>query len=290
MTRVGVLRGGNAFGYDQSLKAGASALKHLANTHNVLDIFIDKNGTWHIQGTPVLPHEAAQRVDVIFNALHSFDKDAHHFLDYHSVPHTGANSLELAVINSRILAKQAFKTNAFKTPFHREIKPGASAIEIFRTFPMPAIVKYHTRPEVHIAQTIVDLEKYLKTDENIILEEYIPGTKVCVHVIENYRDQDIYVLPPVEIHPAKHVVPSNLAHKIKDELISLGKKIHEFLSLKHYSKSDFIIHPKRGIYLIRTSSMPDVTDGSSLVDALHSVGGNVPHFVNHLVDMALEGK
>lgn len=290
MTRVGVLRGGNSFGYDHSLKAGASALKHLHAAYQVQDIYIDKKGTWHIQGTPVLPHEAAQRVDVVFNALSSFNKDVHHFLDFHSVPHTGANSLELAMINNRILAKQAFKTNTFKTPFHKEIKPGTDPFTIFRTFPLPAIVKYHSKPDVHIVQSIADLEKYLKTDEHIILEEYIPGTKFSVHVIENYRDQEVYALPPVEVYPDKHIVPSHFGHYIKDELIQFAKKVHELLSLKHYSKSDFIVHPKRGIYLIRVDSMPDTTEESSLTQSLHAVGGDVSQFVTHLVELALEGK
>jgi len=290
MTRVGVLRGGNSFGYDQSIKIGNTVLKHLRDNHDAQDIFVDKSGKWHIQGIQVLPHEAAQKVDVIFNTLSTFDRDVHHFLDYHSVPHTGSGAIELAVLNNRLLAKKAFATNGLKTPFHKEITPGTDPYALFRTFPMPAIIKSFTKPDVIIVKTIEDLVQALQSPERLIIEEYIPGTKVSVHIIEKYREQDIYVLPPVEIHETKHVVPSNFTHTIKENLMNLARKAHEFLSLKHFSQSDFVVHPKRGIYLIRVSSLPDITEESAFAKSLESVGGNMPHFIEHTIEMALEGK
>lgn len=288
MTRVGVLRGGNSFGYDQSIKAGNTVLKHLRDKHDVQDIFVDKNGKWHIQGMCVLPHEAAQKVDVIFNTLTTFDRDVHHFLDYHSVPHTGSGAIELAVLNNRLLAKRAFSTNELKTPFHKEIAPGTDPYMLFRTFPMPAIIKSFTKPEVVIVKSIDELVKALQSPERLIIEEYIPGVKVSVHIIEKYREQDIYVLPPVEIYESKHVVPSNFAHSIKESLMNMAKKAHEFLSLKHFSQSDFVVHPKRGIYLIRVSSLPDITEDSAFAKSLESVGGTMPHFLEHSIDLALQ--
>ncbi len=290
MIRVGVLRGGNASGYEQSIKAGNAIMQHLSDAYHVHDIFVDKKGTWYMQGAPVLPHNAAQRVDVIFNALTAFDKDVHHFLDYQSVPHTGSKAIELAVLNNRLLLKRAFETNEFKTPLHREIHPGTDPITLFRSFPMPAVIKFFTKPDVIIVKSIEDLTEALQVDEKILIEEYIPGIKVSTYVIENYRDQELYVLPPVEIHDSKHVVPSNLVHSIKESLISLAKKVHEYLSLRNYSHADFIVHPKRGIYLIRVNSLPDITENSAFTKSLAAVGGNVPHFVKHVVEMALEGK
>lgn len=290
MTRVGVLRGGNTFGYDQSLRSGNIALKHLSSVYNVQDIFVDRNGTWHMQGVPILPHDAAQRVDVVFNALHTFNKDVHHFLDYHSVPHTGSGAIELAVLNNRLLAKRAFTTNDFKTPLHKEILPGTDALALFRSFPMPAIIKFFTRPETVLVKNIEELEKVLSKGERFLIEEYIPGIKVSVYTIEQYRNEPIYVLPPIEVYEDRYIVPSNFAHVIKDKLIDFTRKVHEFLSLKHYSYSDFIINPKRGIYLLRVGSLPDITEHSAFAKSIESVGGNVPHFIHHVVEMALEGK
>lgn len=276
--RVGVLRGGNTFHYDRSLKIGAQALKHLSD-HSAQDIFVDKKGVWHMHGAPVMPHEIAQRVDVIFNTLGSFDT----LVDYHNIPHTGSDPLTSAIINNRNLLKRALKTHGFKTPFHKEVQPGADVLAIFRSFPIPAVVKFYTKPDIIIVKNIEDLERALKVDEPVLLEEFIPGVKVSVNVIEGYRDQDIYILPPVEIHEKKTVVPSNFVHRIKEELMHLAKKAHELLSLKHYSQADFIVHPKRGIYLIRVSTLPDITEDSALAQSLESVGGNTTHFVNHLL-------
>ena len=68
--RIGVLRGGPSSEYDVSLKSGHEVLKHLSQTHKPLDIFISRNGTWHVQGIERSPERILKHVDVIFNALH----------------------------------------------------------------------------------------------------------------------------------------------------------------------------------------------------------------------------
>ena len=37
-------------------------------TPKEIDILIDKEGTWHIDGLPQTPEQALRKVDVIFNA------------------------------------------------------------------------------------------------------------------------------------------------------------------------------------------------------------------------------
>jgi D-alanine-D-alanine ligase len=55
--RVGVLRGGPSSEYEISLKTGATVLNNLSQEkYNPRDIFIDKEGQWHMHGLPVLPH------------------------------------------------------------------------------------------------------------------------------------------------------------------------------------------------------------------------------------------
>src|ERR1700728_83473 len=98
MTRikVGVLRGGPSSEYEVSLKTGSAILKNLADAriaekYEPVDIFIDRDGTWHIFGAPVAPHEAILRADVFVNALHGeFGEDGklQALLDQHDVAYT----------------------------------------------------------------------------------------------------------------------------------------------------------------------------------------------------------
>ncbi len=285
MLRIGILRGGKS-DHEKSLKNGADLLRHLSH-HQVSDIYVDKQGVWHIQGLPVVPQDAVRGFDLVYNSLYAFHPEIHSILEMHDVPHTSSSGMSMATLHHRLLAKKAFAVNEIKTPVYKEVPVGTDVYTLFRSFPMPAMVKYFDRPEVRMVQTIDDLEKVLNK-ETVLLEEYIPGIKVHVATIPGFRDETLYVLPPVEIHPDRHVAPSAFAHSIKEKLVAMARKIHDVFSLKHYSGVDFVVHPKRGIYLIRVHTTPDISVGSPLESALHSVGSSIPQFVEHIVGVSIK--
>src|SRR6185312_15965037 len=70
-TVVGILRGGPTQEYDASLKSGASVFANLdTSRYEPRDIFIDRQGTWHVHGVARLPADALSGVDVAFNIVH----------------------------------------------------------------------------------------------------------------------------------------------------------------------------------------------------------------------------
>src|SRR5690242_7505381 len=68
--RIGVIRGGPSTEYKESLLTGEYVLSHLRETHKPFDIFISKDGTWHMQGVPRTPDRVLKHTDVVWNALH----------------------------------------------------------------------------------------------------------------------------------------------------------------------------------------------------------------------------
>jgi D-alanine-D-alanine ligase len=68
--RIAILRGGPSSEYDVSLKTGKSVLDSLRDDHHVLDIVIDKNGDWYLEGKKREPKDALKNVDGVFNAMH----------------------------------------------------------------------------------------------------------------------------------------------------------------------------------------------------------------------------
>src|SRR4051812_28058000 len=98
--RIGVLRGGPSPEYDASLKTGGHVLKYLNETHKPLDIFISKDGTWHVQGIERKPERILKQVDVVWNALHGLygeDGGVQEILNHHGVPYTGSDRMASAV-------------------------------------------------------------------------------------------------------------------------------------------------------------------------------------------------
>ena len=322
LTRVGVLRGGPSSEYEISLKTGGNVLKVLrqkfGDKYQTHDILIDKEGNWHIDGMKTVPEKLSSQIDIAFNALHgSYGEDGkvQRILDMHGIKYTGSDSLSSAVGMNKALSRKVFENHGLKIPIGKEISSEeivANVIEVarelFRSFPMPAVVKPVSAGSsvgvsiAHTQKELVDaLNNAAQHDSKVLIEEFIKGTEVTVGVIEGFRDQGLYVLPVVEIVPktkffdfeakyegkSEEIVPARLVHKIKGELSDLARKAHQALGLRHYSRSDFIIHPKRGIFILETNTLPGLTDESLIPKALRSVGSDTHELVDHLIQGVL---
>jgi D-alanine-D-alanine ligase len=324
-TRVGVLRGGPSNEYEVSLNSGAAVLDALhkfhGNKYETRDIFIDRSGNWHVDGINMPPEKAIHHVDVVFNALHGAygeDGKVQSLLEYHGKPFTGSGSLSSSIGMNKILSKKIFKDHGLKTPDFKEFKSeriatdaGAIVAEMFQLFHMPAIVK----PASSGSSVGVTLVKYYdelalalrqaaKHDDTVMIEEYIPGIEATCAVVEGFRGQELYALPPIEISSAnkffdfeakyagksREIVPATFANKFKIAIEDLAKQIHRALGLRHYSRSDFIIHPKRGIYVLEVNTLPGLTDESLLPKALRAVGSETYKFVDHVIELAMKNR
>ena len=137
---------------------------------------------------------------------------------------------------------------------------------------------------------------------SILIEEFIPGIEATCGVIEGFRGQELYALPPIEIRSknaffdfeakyqgeSEEIVPATFSDKLKREIEELARKLHRALGLRHYSRSDFIIHPRRGIYFLEVNTLPGLTEESLMPKALKAVGSSLPEFSDHLIKLALE--
>lgn len=337
MIRVGVIRGGISSEYEVSLNTGANVLSHLrsdkmSGKYKPIDILIDKNGVWHIQGKPVTIEDISKKVDVIFNALHGdFGEDGkvQQMLEQWSIPYTGSGPLPSAIGYNKLLAKEQFIKLGVKTPayLYFESNPyGApesigeleniakkTAKDVLYKFPAPWVVKFASSGSsvgVTICKTFPDLinalQEGISQNVNLLIEELIEGKEATVPVLEKFRGQDYYVLPPIEIrvptskvffdYDVKYgegsenveICPGNFTNSEKEELMQLAATIHKGLNLDHYSRSDFIIHSKKGIYALEVNTLPGLTDESITPKALRAVGSTMPEFLNHILKLAME--
>ncbi len=324
-TRVGVLRGGPSNEYEVSLRSGAAVLdalqKYHENRYEAKDIFIDRAGNWYMGGIPIVPETAIHSVDVVFNALHGAygeDGKIQSLLEHHCKPFTGSGSLGSSIGMNKILSKKIMNDHGLKTPHFHEftsdrVSKDADTIvkEMFQSFLMPAIVKpASSGSSVGVSfvkyydELAVALREAAKHGSTVMIEEYIPGIEATCAVVEGFRGQDLYALPPIEIRPAntffdydakylgksEEVVPATFTNKCKLAIEDLSKKIHNALGLRHFSRSDFIIHARRGIYVLETNTLPGLTEGSLLPKALRAVGSDTHEFVGHVIELAIKNR
>ena len=318
-TIVAVLRGGPSEEYEVSLKSGAAVLEQLdRGKYQPLDIFISREGAWHRGGTPTTPTRALLGADVAFNVLHGRygeDGSVQRLLEALGVKYTGSGVFASARAFNKHLTKESLAH--LELPLPRSVLVSAEeaiserALELFRTFPMPAIVKPvagGSSAGMTLARDLTSLERgirlALKSAPHALVEEYIRGREATVGVIDGFRGEKTYALLPVEIvlpsnadffdYAAKYggetqeLCPSNFSAAEKEILVNAAKRIHETLGLSHYSRSDFIVS-RRGTYFLEVNPAAAVglTKESLLPKALQAVGATQKDFLDHVVGLAL---
>lgn len=317
--RVGVLRGGPSSEYEVSLKTGSSVLKNLSDKYEPIDVLIDRSGTWHKGGLPTSPDRLKRGVDVVFNALHGEygeDGQVQKILDNLHIPYTGSGHYPSVMAINKHLAKEYLKKQGIKTPWHLVIKseedPEIVANSIFNKISPPWIVKPASRGSSvglvlakHFSELVEAIRLNQTLSDLVLVEEYILGKEATCGVVDNFRNHQVYALPPIEIRPPKdrklfdyeakysgiteEVCPGCFSEEVKREIEDTARIIHQALGLRHYSRSDFIIS-NRGIYFLEANSLPGLTTESLLPKALQAVGTSYGQFLDHVLNLALSGK
>jgi D-alanine-D-alanine ligase len=316
-TVVGVLRGGNSSEYDLSLKSGAAVINALSDEkYNVRDILIDRSGIWHIQGRPVEPARIMHGVDVVFNALHGGigeDGTIARIVSRSGIPYTSASPDASALSFNKVQARRNMRADGISMPravsfgVSEDLTTGDLAKMVFEQFGPPYVVKPASSGfsnGVNFVATINELPNVIgdTLDDygSAIVEEFIRGREVSVGVVDGFRGEDFYALPPAEIVCSdegllitprawrdgllRTTCPSE-SHNIvahKSSLLEMAKKAHKSLGLSGYSTVDFIV-TSRGPYLLEVDALPGLYDEAPFPSMLSAVGTSLPEFVDHTI-------
>lgn len=317
---VGVLRGGPSSEYEVSLNSGSAVLSNLHPAkYTTRDILIDKDGVWHIAGSSRNPEQALKGIDVVFNALHGEygeDGRVQRVLEHFSVPYTGSDVFGSALAMHKVFAKRRLMEEGVKTPHFGVVRIDGGELEAqthtaFRSVPLPIVVKPATLGSsvgVSIAHNYHEFVSAVRRARSlapiVLAEEMIAGREATCGVVESFRGQELYSLLPIEIVPPKEkdffdyeakysggsreICPGNFSPEEMKELQRLASIAHRALGLRHYSRSDFIVTPKRGIYFLETNALPGLTAESLLPKSLNAVGSELPEFLDHVIALALQ--
>src|SRR3990167_1260535 len=257
--RVAVLRGGPSDNYDTSLRTGGhvlATLRDMPETYEPLDIFISKRGEWHREGLAHKPHRALQYADVVWNALHGVygeDGQVQRVLEGLQIPFNGSSAVASALTMNQDMAKRLYQRHNLPTP----------AYEIFTEDSFNELKEF--------------IKKALTFSPRVLVEEFIKGKDATCTVIEDAREEKIYALLPASSHRGE-------AGKLIEKM---AKQAHKVLGLSHYSSSDFIITPKKKIYILKTSISPELHEDSLTYHSLCATGWRSRDFVDHIIKLAM---
>ena len=315
---VGVLRGGPSSEYSLSLKTGAAILGALPEEeYETRDIFIDKRGLWHFRGLPTTPTHSLAQLDVVFNAVHGGpgeDGTIGRILDRAGVPYTGSRAVASSIAFNKMRTHEIMRDAGIQMPkaysFTQSNRADTAqmARAVFSKFGPPYMVKPPmdgAAAGVQYVPTLIDLPDAIGDVMDAygaaLVEEYIRGKQASVGLIEEFRNENLYALPPAEVRPPegsrhvefhmhdnallKHHVPSAFSDYEKNHLIDVARKAHRALGLSHFSRADLIVAP-HGVYLLEVNSIPGLYPGASYPLMLESVGSSIAEFLRHSINLA----
>ncbi|MDO8561669.1 MAG: ATP-grasp domain-containing protein [bacterium] len=315
---VGVLRGGTSKEYNLSLKTGGAILSALPESkYDTRDILVDKSGVWHSRGIPMEAPRALAQIDIVINGLHGGvgeDGTVQRVLDRAGVAYAGSRAGGSQLSLNKIRAREILQEAGLRMPravsfnLENELTTGEMAQAVFSQFGPPYIVKPASEGASYGIQFAINLLELpdvigdvLDEFGAVLVEEYIRGDEVSVGIVENFRRQELYALPPAHVRipdntrflgsshheeaSAKHVCPSNFTQEEKRAIEDLARSAHRALGLSHFSRAD-IIQTRRGPYLLEINSLPGLYEGASMPVMLEAVGSSTREFLEHAIALA----
>ncbi|MBU1178736.1 hypothetical protein KKB69_00095 [Patescibacteria group bacterium] len=309
--KVGVVRGGPSSEYDVSLKTGGEVLKHLPDNYHGHDVLVAKNSDWHLNGFLKTPAQIFNSVhggvEVVFNAMHGeFGEDgkAQQIFESFNVPYTGSGVIPSFLAMQKHLARDLFLKSGLKIPrgfvFYKDDFDGLDAEdcarEVFNSMAPPWVAKSAGAGSslgVSVCQTFPELIEGIQLaadfGRTVLVEEHIKGKEATCGILEDFRGENHYALPVVEIMPPENkfsICPAGFDNATKIMIEEIAKIAHQALGCRHYSRADFIVSP-RGVYLLEVNTLPGLTSESLLPKAAAAAGLEFPQLLDHLIKLAL---
>lgn len=305
--KVAVIRGGNEHS-EQSMQYGQFLIKNLKRLgHKAVDVFVDKEGIWHIDGKPIMPANINHFADVVWNALYESPKNRSisipALMQQVSVPLISETDFAFGILSQPSLFREFLKRNDIKTTPHVLYSHTADAIDeesriydFLRTVnkrisPIWSIeaLGTHRYPQI-IAKNQMDLftaaHIFLDFEGEIVISNLPTGRRASVGIISNFRGQVQYPLIPLE-NKNEHGLHNTFSKEEKDKLIDLAKNIHALFDYPHHLSIDVVHSPHRGLVVERIHTRTIQYDQSHFCQGLNSLGIGHDEVLLHAIEQAI---
>ncbi len=323
--RIGILRGGPSDEHEVSMVSGAYCMKNLEGASDIFIDKEGQWYLGGVPKMPIEALQHFDVIVNSLHGKYGEDGEVSKILEQAGVSYIGNPPRASATTFHKGLFKKTLKDLKIKTPIYKELNLSITddfhkvAKELFGTFPLPAVVKPISNGGsigVGIATNYETLIRALREavliSNDILIEEYISGHEIVSGFVEGLRGQETYVLLPVHISTdekretlsknklwtgyldslSRHLgnysidLHKGLKDEHKKEIEEVVKKVKEHLGMRHYATFDFIVSPRRGVYLIEVDTSPHVGENTPVISSLKEAGVKVVDFFKHLVDVS----
>ncbi|MEO6970727.1 MAG: D-alanine--D-alanine ligase [Chthoniobacterales bacterium] len=298
--RIAVLKGGPSSERAVSLATGAGIAKALGSLGaNVTEVDVE-NADF------VFPDST----ELAFIALHgTFGEDGQvqQILEDRGVPYTGEGVAESRLAFDKIPSKQKFTQHGVTTPHWEVIHVGQQP-----SLPLPYVIKaprqgstvgvYIVKEESQAAAALRDAAKY---DEELLIEQFIPGRELTIGVLGDLALPVLEIIPKSGFYDfndkypflnpqggggAQHVCPAAIPADLTGKIQDLALLAARSLGLKVYSRVDVMLSPQNVPFVLEINTIPGMTETSLLPDAAAVAGITYPQLCARIIELSLAAR
>ena len=270
--RILILGGGISGERSISLKTAKAVKKSIKNKYNCRIVEPDENLTKNIE--KFSPH-------VVFNALHGrFGEDGfiQTYLESKGVRYTHSGVLSSMMAMDKEISKKLFIKNKILTPKFLKLRTNLSKKEVLKLLKkkikFPVVIKPVNEGSslgVYICneKNIINNLKKLKTYDEILVEEFIPGREIQSAIIGKKKLGAIELKSKRKFYDykakynskakTKHIIPVNIKAKEHQNVMNIALKAHRVLKCRGVTRSDFKFYNGK-FYLLETNTQPGMTN------------------------------
>ena len=247
---------------------------------------------------------AVREADVLFLSLHGGrgeDGTIQTILEVLGVPYTGSRALGSGMAMDKDVSKRLFRASGVETADWLMTPATASRVE--RELGWPAVVKPSKQGST-VGLTVVKqardyqaaLDLAIQYDDEVMIEAFVPGRELTVGILEGEALPVGEIIPRHEIFEyeckstpgmSEEIFPADLPVAVAQECATLAVRAHQALKLGGYSRVDFRLDPKGGLYCLEANTLPGMTATSLFPQAARAAGIDFPSLCDRICRTAL---
>lgn len=227
---------------------------------------------------------------VVFLAMHGGSGEngtLQALLDIHGLRYTGSGHLGSTLAWDKGVSKQLFALAQIPTPAWRMAPADAKSIE--RDLGFPVIVKPSGQGSTVGLRLVTDpeglqtaIEHASQFDKSVLIESYIAGRELTVGVIDGKplavgeiipRTGDIFDYEAkYQADAAEEIFPADVPEEVAKQVQTLALIAHDALKLSYYSRVDFRMDERGGLWCLEVNTLPGLSKGSLLPQSAAAAG------------------
>lgn len=306
--KIAVLYGGVSKEREVSISSSKGIMEALKqNGHDVIGIDFHPNQLDEIINL---------QVDIVFIGLHGkFGEDGsiQGLLDMLNIPYVGSGVMASALAMDKFKAKQLFQTENIpvakgnKYRMTKQTNIEAIIDDIHAHFTVPFVIKPNREGSTlgltivtEQAQTKAAIEKAIKSDEFILVEQFIKGKELTVPVMGKINEEQ--ALPIIEIIPkndlydyeskyaaggSEHIIPARINEELTEKIKQYAITAHQVLGCETYSRADFLLSDDGIPYILEVNTLPGMTPTSLFPDSAKKAKISYAEMIEHFIQLTV---